>query len=698
MAFSSSKIEAPEITGSLFGTASWAVSASWAPSNGGGTSPYQSAQASAIFDVTSGSNTAFPTTRSIGGALQPGDIHNYNQQTKFPGNVEYTASVPFIRKRFENNALPIPFGGTGYKDPIISGDYWASIVTSYDQASRTYLPMADSSMESSNLNINYYSGSAMTGSIYYAGDLKKYRIFKGIGDGGWQDLVTGGSSGLQPYQTTQSSAVFDVTTGDQGAPESRSIGGPVQPGDLYLLNQNANLPGGIPISQSNLFILKRFSSASIPTMFGGTGYPISPYDGDIWSPVMTGNDLQMRIYLPIASSSVEGVMNSFSYFSGSALTGSIYYAADIQKYRVFKGLNNGGWQDLSSGGGGGTTSTFPYTGSAIITGSLIISQIASPNTNTASLGTLAVGDSVKITGANVGGSAGIGSNITVTGTAAFAHGFQIRADGVGSHVEGQGNTAGGNYTHAEGGGNTSVAQYSHVEGSSTTTTGQYSHAEGISTIAAGIYSHAEGQNNTSVGQSSHAEGTQTTSIGVMSHAEGQNTKSIGQYTHAEGSATSAIGHQSHAEGDQTTTAGQYAHSEGRFTIAVGTHSHAEGDITTALGNYSNTKGKGTVSNAGHQLVVGMFNQISTESGSFIVGSGTSTGDRKNVLFASGAVVQITGSLLVQSGSSITGSGEVVSNAGDTFASTAKVTKMVTCTSAEYSAITTKDANTFYIIL
>jgi len=94
----------------------------------------------------------------------------------------------------------------------------------------------------------------------------------------------------------------------------------------------------------------------------------------------------------------------------------------------------------------------------------------------------------------------------------------------------------------------------------------------------------------------------------------------------------------------------------------------------------------------------MFNEISSTSGSFIVGSGASNVARKNLLLASGSVVQITGSLLVQSGSSITGSGEVVSNAGDTFTSTAKVTKMVTCTSSEYSAITTKDANTFYIIL
>jgi hypothetical protein len=85
----------------------------------------------------------------------------------------------------------------------------------------------------------------------------------------------------------------------------------------------------------------------------------------------------------------------------------------------------------------------------------------------------------------------------------------------------------------------------------------------------------------------------------------------------------------------------------------------------------------------------------------MVGNGTFSNVRGNVFEAFGSTINargrmaVTGSLLVQSASV---SGEVISNAGDTFTGTARVTKMVTCTAAEYSAITTKDPNTFYIVI
>jgi hypothetical protein len=50
------------------------------------------------------------------------------------------------------------------------------------------------------------------------------------------------------------------------------------------------------------------------------------------------------------------------------MTGSIYYAGDLKKYRIFKGMGDGGWQDLIQTGS--SAAAFPYTGSALITGSL----------------------------------------------------------------------------------------------------------------------------------------------------------------------------------------------------------------------------------------------------------------------------------------------------------------------------------------
>jgi hypothetical protein len=60
---------------------------------------------------------------------------------------------------------------------------------------------------------------------------------------------------------------------------------------------------------------------------------------------------------------------SGAYYSGSNFvqTGSIYYAADLQRYRILKNKATG-WEDLVPTGSSAVA--FPYTGSAQITGSL----------------------------------------------------------------------------------------------------------------------------------------------------------------------------------------------------------------------------------------------------------------------------------------------------------------------------------------
>lgn len=69
-----------------------------------------------------------------------------------------------------------------------------------------------------------------------------------------------------------------------------------------------------------------------------------------------------------------------------------------------------------------------------------------------------------------------------------------------------------------------------------------------------------------------------------------------------------------------------------------------------------------------------------------------------------SLVDISGSVIVASvsGSSTelqnTGSTGFVSNMGDNYTGSAKITNVVTLTSAEYSAIPTASANTLYIVL
>jgi hypothetical protein len=125
---------------------------------------------------------------------------------------------------------------------------------------------------------------------------------------------------------------------------------------------------------------------------------------------------------------------------------------------------------------------------------------------------------------------------------------------------------------------------SHAEGATTLASGSYSHAEGVNTIAQGDYSHAEGNGTQAIGNSSHVEGNSTQAIGPNSHAEGVNTIAQGDYSHAEGVSTQAVGQGSHAEGNSTQAVGLYSHAEGTSTQAQGDYSHTEGNTTFAGSN------------------------------------------------------------------------------------------------------------------
>ena len=260
-----------------------------------------------------------------------------------------------------------------------------------------------------------------------------------------------------------------------------------------------------------------------------------------------------------------------------------------------------------------------------------------------------------------------GLSTNANGPYSHAEGNGAQSAGTGSHAEGNGAQSAGTYSHAEGSATIASGLGSHTEGAVTTTSGNYSHAEGYLASAQGDYSHAEGQSTKTTGQSSHAEGQYTLATGVAAHTEGYFTTASVQYAHAEGTYTQATGiaaHSegnttlaqggySHAEGYYTTSSGNYSHAEGSGSKATGVASHAEGSNTTAQGDYSHAEGLGTVSSGSYQHVQGQYNISSSAQSAFIVGNGTSTSARSNLIFASGSNVQVTGSLNVSAG--ITGS-------------------------------------------
>jgi hypothetical protein len=265
------------------------------------------------------------------------------------------------------------------------------------------------------------------------------------------------------------------------------------------------------------------------------------------------------------------------------------------------------------------------------------------STSAAGYGSHAEGIEAIARGAN---SHAEGNTTQANGTTSHAEGYFTIATGSSSHAEGNTTIASGSYSHAEGNGSLAQGTYSHAEGDTTTAVGSYSHAEGSNTLTLGNYSHAEGEGTQANGNSSHAEGYATISTGSRSHAEGWGTFAQGEASHAEGQSTQALGDYSHAEGYGTFASGDYSHAEGYGTFAGGEASHAEGDSTFAIGNYSHAAGAFTSASGDYQSVIGMYNQPNTNQGAFIIGNGTGTGARSNLLYASGSSVEITGSLYV----------------------------------------------------
>lgn len=76
----------------------------------------------------------------------------------------------------------------------------------------------------------------------------------------------------------------------------------------------------------------------------------------------------------------------------------------------------------------------------------------------------------------------------------------------------------------------------------------------------------------------------------------------------------------------------------RGSFGVGTGSYA-------VGTGSATFGRFVQANGNYQTVVGTFNQVNSSPNSFIIGNGTGTGSRSNLLFASSSLIQITGSIV-----------------------------------------------------
>jgi hypothetical protein len=128
-------------------------------------------------------------------------------------------------------------------------------------------------------------------------------------------------------------------------------------------------------------------------------------------------------------------------------------------------------------------------------------------------------------------------------------------------------------------------------GASAKAVGPYSKAQGFRTYASGDSSYASGFFTSASGNHSYAIGMTTIAAGVYSIATGQYTIANGGASHAEGDQTVTTATAAHAEGYRTQATVQYAHAEGEVTLAAGHAAHAEGLYTTASGQYSHAEGR-----------------------------------------------------------------------------------------------------------
>ena len=173
------------------------------------------------------------------------------------------------------------------------------------------------------------------------------------------------------------------------------------------------------------------------------------------------------------------------------------------------------------------------------------------------------------------GSAVINGNLLITGSnPILINGFNCVASS-GSHAEGYINNCIGTFSHTEGANNFSRGSGSHAEGLSGNATGDFSHAEGYSNLAYGDYSHAEGTATITNGEYSHAEGFATTTYGKYSHAQGQLTNAIG-------TASFASGYNVNANGYANQTLGIYNVSAvSGFGLATGSVIFGNGNVLTS---------------------------------------------------------------------------------------------------------------------
>jgi hypothetical protein len=577
------------ITSSLFGTSSWAVSASWAPSQ------------------------TIDTSRIVTGSVTASVNVNQNSFSVVSSSISLLTS-------YNNGAL-------NHGNNSTASGIWSHAEGSATQAVGSYSHAEGDGAHAGGSNSAYYASSIVNGVATLSssyGDVTEYF------DGGKLVIYNPGTTALQ---------VYSIDFAEYNAPST----------EVFLIDATINISG--------------------PLYVGSTDY-INEWTGNQVIPVGNYSHAEGEGAITLGQSSHAGGASTIALGAYSHAKGSSTLASGFSSHAEGQGTIASGLYSHAEGQG----------------------TIASGNNSHAE------------------GSATLASE-----SGAHAEGYITVASGSYSHAEGANTQALGSYSHAEGNESLAIGTDSHAEGQNTQAIGAASHAEGFNTKAIGGYSHAEGRNtytglpyafsasmsngtvtfNSSYGDKSlqftngdvlviYEVGSDTVEFSTITNSSFNGTNTVvalidaydypnayvgnrnqnvwlwdgdqeipGVYSHAEGRQTYSPGESSKSSGHLTTAYGFTSHAEGYSVKAIGEYSHAEGETTQAIGYASHAEGLGTVTSGSYQHVQGQYNISSSDQSAFIIGNGIDEANRSNLVFASGSLFQITGSLGVTGG--ITGS-------------------------------------------
>ena len=157
---------------------------------------------------------------------------------------------------------------------------------------------------------------------------------------------------------------------------------------------------------------------------------------------------------------------------------------------------------------------------------------------------------------------------------------------------------------------------------------------------------------------------------------------VGENSFAVGSNVEASGESSHAEGSYTTASGESSHTEGSYSKASSDWSHAEGYHTTASSQYQHVQGKYNIEDTANKYA-------------HIVGNGTTNIKRSNAHTLDWQGNAWYSGKLSQEGTPTEDKDLVTKKYVDNKMANLSIVKI---SKTDFEALTTKDANTLYLVL